>query len=369
MNSGEIPVFGERLAGKDYIRRPGAYAVILDAVGAVAVVAWRGHFYLPGGGIERGETAEEALIREVAEETGWGVEILQDLGAADEHFEHWDGGCWTKAGRFFLARVSGEAPIARDPDHAVLWLRLADALPAMAHPSQAWAIERGLAAGERPDGPASSSRVVPCESLPADFLAELTLQERAYLSYEDPIAQSGFKAGPHRWRAEREPILAAVTRGGTLLDVGCANGYLAMSLQGWAAERGLDLVPYGVDIGPDLVAAAGRRHPDHADHFFVGNAWDWDPPFAFDYVYALYDCVPLAHLGALAGRLLAKAVKPGGRLIVGAYGSRSRGLEPLDIGGTLRRLGYAVAGEAIGGDPVVTRFAWIDRPWASLGPT
>src|ERR671937_40228 len=62
--------------------------------------------------------------------------------------------------------------------------------------------------------------------LPPSFLQHLAHLEAAYLRETDPIRQSGFSGGAERWRAERSPILLAIPESGTVLDVGCANGYL-----------------------------------------------------------------------------------------------------------------------------------------------
>jgi hypothetical protein len=97
--------------------------------------------------------------------------------------------------------------------------------------------------------------------------------------------------------------------------------------------------------------------PAFADHFFVGNAWDWEPPCTFRYVYALYDGVPLEFLAEYVARLLSRAVVPHGRLIVGAYGSRSRQLPPLEIAEFLSSAGFAVAGTSQGGTPTTARYA------------
>jgi hypothetical protein len=58
--------------------------------------------------------------------------------------------------------------------------------------------------------------------------------------------------------------------------------------------------------------------------------------------------------------LLTAAVAPGGRLIMGAYGNRSRGEVPAHIGMLLCGLGFNVVGTASGGLPEMARFAWID---------
>ena len=197
------------------------------------------------------------------------------------------------------------------------------------------------------------------DELPIAFRQALSALEAAYLREADPRKQSGFHGGPERWRAEREPILTAVTDDGDLLDVGCANGYLAASLVAWAAERGCELVPFGIDQGAGLIALARRRYPHWAEHFVVGDAWTWMPARRFRYVYALHDCVPASHLGPLVDRLLDRMVASGGRLIVGAYGSRSRGVEPLDIAVALTKLGFGVAGSAMGGAPTMCRIAWV----------
>lgn len=200
------------------------------------------------------------------------------------------------------------------------------------------------------------------DRLPDEFVEHLRSLEPAYLRSGDPIRQSGFSGGPERWRDERSPILRAVDEDGDFFDVGCANGYLLESLVRWAAEEGLTLIPHGLDLGPRLVELARRRLGECRHNIHVGNAWDWQPPRRYRYVYMLYDCVPMSHLAAMARRLAAEFAEPGGRVILGAYGSRSDRMPPFDVAEFLERHGFEISGTAYGGDPVVTEFAWFDAP-------
>src|SRR5262245_18750715 len=106
--------------------------------------------------------------------------------------------------------------------------------------------------------------MVHSDALPDDYLRLLESLEPAYLQSDDPIRQSGFGGGAARWRAEREPLLAAIEKDGALLDVGCANGFLLECLLQWSQPRGLTLTPHGIDMGPRLVELARARLPLYA---------------------------------------------------------------------------------------------------------
>jgi len=198
------------------------------------------------------------------------------------------------------------------------------------------------------------------EDLPPAFIADIRRLAHTYLETSDPRRQSGFGGGPARWRAEREPILDAVTSHGSLLDLGCANGFLLESLRAWGAERSLILIPFGLDFNPELVALAQQRLPEFRSNFLVGNAWSWSPPQRFTYVYTLADVVPLSHFSAYLRRLQREFVEPGGRLIVGSYGSHSRRVPPLDLERLLDSYGMSVVGAATAGPGGTVRFAWAE---------
>lgn len=185
----------------------------------------------------------------------------------------------------------------------------------------------------------------------ADWYASgVRLMEAAYLRGDTPQAGSGFGGTAQEWRGNREMILDGVDRDGTLLDVGCANGLLMESVHRWAAERGLRVEPYGVDLGANLVTAARERLPRWADRIEVGNAIDYEPADGrrFTFVHMLLELVPPAHRDAMLRHALEVLVEPGGRLLVSKY-APAGGTDLTDAADELRALGFPVAGVAYGG--------------------
>ena len=64
---------------------PGVGAVVFDAAGRLLVVQRakdpaRGRWSIPGGHVESGESHESAVVREVLEETGLQVRVLNEVG-------------------------------------------------------------------------------------------------------------------------------------------------------------------------------------------------------------------------------------------------------------------------------------------------
>lgn len=88
---------------------------------------------LPKGHPEHGESAEQAAVREVREETGAHAEVVEPLGEV-RYFYQRDGRRIAKVVAFFLLRyVSGSLS---DHDHEVRdarWMALGDAVEQLTH--------------------------------------------------------------------------------------------------------------------------------------------------------------------------------------------------------------------------------------------
>src|SRR5512135_2865621 len=118
--------------------------------------------------------------------------------------------------------------------------------------------------------------------------------EKAYLSYQEPWKQSGMSGPEKRWISLRKVVADCVDRSGSFLDIGCANGYLLETLVAWTKERGISVIPYGLDLSERLVELARQRLPQFRANFWVGNALYWKAPNPprFDYVHSELVYVP-----------------------------------------------------------------------------
>jgi 8-oxo-dGTP pyrophosphatase MutT (NUDIX family) len=88
---------------------------------------------LAKGGIEAGESSEEAAVREVREETGIEAEIEASLGET-RYFYVWEDVRIRKTVHFFLMRATGGEPSDRDDEmEDVQWFPLERALKRAAY--------------------------------------------------------------------------------------------------------------------------------------------------------------------------------------------------------------------------------------------
>ncbi|WP_119168328.1 NUDIX domain-containing protein [Algihabitans albus] len=132
--------FGVIEPGRFYTRRRGAYALILTDTDDLLVINQRGEIILPGGGLDPGETEEQALKREMVEETGHAIDVGAKIGEAREftyetsYESHFDKICV-----FFRAVLGRRLAEPIEDDHEMLWMPRAQASERLSKGSQRWA--------------------------------------------------------------------------------------------------------------------------------------------------------------------------------------------------------------------------------------
>jgi len=88
---------------------------------------------LAKGGVEQGESFEDAAMREVLEETGYTAEIEASLGDT-RYFYVWEDTRIRKTVHFFLMRCTGGDPADRDDEmEEIRWFPLERALKRAAY--------------------------------------------------------------------------------------------------------------------------------------------------------------------------------------------------------------------------------------------
>jgi 8-oxo-dGTP diphosphatase len=120
--------------------RPGAYGVAV-AEGRLLVVEYQRRLHLPGGALAEGELPEEALRREVLEETGYEVVRGVPLAQAMQYVDSVDGYV-NKICAFFAVEVGPRVRNYYSPGHSPEWVPLSDAVPAIAEEASMWAVQR-----------------------------------------------------------------------------------------------------------------------------------------------------------------------------------------------------------------------------------
>jgi 8-oxo-dGTP diphosphatase len=140
--------FGERVPGDDYRDRPAAFGLARrgDAIACVRVEKeGKSWIDLPGGAIDPGETAQQALVREFREETGLKVAAATEIAHAAQYMRKTDGETVNNLCAFFVADISGEDPAAKsEDDHELVWLDPQEALKRLRHDAHAWAVAAWL---------------------------------------------------------------------------------------------------------------------------------------------------------------------------------------------------------------------------------
>jgi 8-oxo-dGTP pyrophosphatase MutT (NUDIX family) len=105
-----LRTLGEKSSLSNPVTRKAARAVVFDPEGNVALLHVSNHHYykLPGGGIEKGETALEGLRRECLEEIGCDIEVTGEVGRIIEYRHYPEEQDIDQESFCYLAKVKGE---------------------------------------------------------------------------------------------------------------------------------------------------------------------------------------------------------------------------------------------------------------------
>jgi ADP-ribose pyrophosphatase YjhB (NUDIX family) len=140
----------KRRRGKRWLRQVDEFSaggLVVDLAGDIPRGALIGRtdrqgrllWSLPKGHIEAGETAEQAALREVQEETGIAGEIVAELGTIDFWFVAEGNRIHKTVRHYLMRRVGGELSDADIEVDEVAWVPLPDIRGQLAYPD-----ERGL---------------------------------------------------------------------------------------------------------------------------------------------------------------------------------------------------------------------------------
>jgi ADP-ribose pyrophosphatase YjhB (NUDIX family) len=144
-----VDYFNDPAAPKANSIVPSVTALIRDSSGAVLLVHKTDNdlWALPGGGVDPGESVTDAVVREIAEETGLTVEVDDLIGVYTNphHVMAYDNGeVRQQFSLCFRAHLVGGTLTTSSETKAVAFIPFADLGDLDIHPSMRLRIEHGL---------------------------------------------------------------------------------------------------------------------------------------------------------------------------------------------------------------------------------
>jgi len=114
---------------KQYTKRPGAYGVIENDNGLIAIIKNKTGYFLPGGGIENAESPVECLKRECLEEIGCEISILENFAQGNYYFYSTTLNVDMESiGHFFACQIDKFLDVITEDGHQLIWLDTDEAI-------------------------------------------------------------------------------------------------------------------------------------------------------------------------------------------------------------------------------------------------
>ncbi len=141
--------FGLKETGVKYAQRIGAYGIGLDREGRLPLIEIPMGFFLLGGGIEKGETGPECLVRECLEEAGMEVRVGEFMGTADLYqWSDFLGRHIHRIGHFYIMEPGEIIAPPIETDHKLHRLEPKEAVKVLTFKHQAYGVESFIKAME-----------------------------------------------------------------------------------------------------------------------------------------------------------------------------------------------------------------------------
>ena len=135
---------GKKLENVVYNKRPGAYVIIErdeDNKIAIATDAVNVYFFL-GGEIEKNETAEETLRREVVEESGYSLKNIRFFDKVNSWCYNEKYGYLDVEATIYIAKFDKKIAKPTEEDHKVLWVNPLEYKDKLYHEYQRYVLKR-----------------------------------------------------------------------------------------------------------------------------------------------------------------------------------------------------------------------------------
>lgn len=132
-------IFGKK-EDASYVDREGAYIIPIKGNKIGVVKTPKGYFLL-GGGINEGESQEQAIKRECLEEAGYTVNIMKKLCSAEAYTRHPSIGFFHPIQAYYIGELLEKVQEPIESDHELIWAEYEVLKGKMFAQIQSWAVD------------------------------------------------------------------------------------------------------------------------------------------------------------------------------------------------------------------------------------